>query len=189
MDTLKVEYNMNDMFQGIKEAVKQELTQEFVNRIRAEIKEEMYANLFSEMKTAIETNTNELMKEMMLQIFDEEIVKIGGGWKEEVKEYTMREYVLVTLKERILSGRVKGKTEYNNDSFSDWFQQQCMPDNIKNVIDREIDSVRKSINNKIKSIFDETTKKMLSDAILGLLSEDETYKKICAGITSMTDKV
>lgn len=59
---------------------------------------------------------------------------------------------------------------------------------IQKDIDREIDSMRKDINSRIKNMFDSSTRQMLSDNVLQVLMANETYQKIQSNIACIADK-
>ena len=56
------------------------------------------------------------------------------------------------------------------------------------MIDREIKTIRDDVNSKVKSMFDSSTKQMLSEAVLNVLMANDTYKKIESNIGSIASK-
>ena len=78
-DILKIEYDMEDMAVGIKEAVLKELSETIAEEIKEELKAEMRQQLFNKVKESIENNTYELVQKMMTDIYNNEKVSIGGG--------------------------------------------------------------------------------------------------------------
>ncbi len=51
-----------------------------------------------------------------------------------------------------------------------------------------MDEVRQQVNRDVKAAFDESTKAMLSSAVLQVLMANDTYKKIESNISSIADK-
>lgn len=187
--TLKVEYDMEEMFLGIKDAIQQELGKDLAEEVKSELKGEIRAELFSKIKEEIQANTYDTVQKMVLDIYDNEKVIIGGGWNEEPKEYTLREYVIQQVKDVIANnGIVKDKKSYGKVTFQEWFREKCVDGDIQRIIDKEISNIRNDVNYKVKNMFDQSTKTMLSDAVLNVLMANETYKKIENNIACIASK-
>ena len=59
---------------------------------------------------------------------------------------------------------------------------------LKKQLNSYIADIRNDINNKIKDMFTENTRNLLSDSILNLLQQNETYKRIETNISSIASK-
>ena len=164
---LKIEYDMEDMVLGIKEAVKEELKPEIAEEIREEIKSEIKSEIMNKVKEQIPEDTSVWLKDIMKEIYDTEIIRVGGGWNEDDKEYTLREYVIEQIKDRIVNNDCGSKKSYSSTSFNEWFRDKC--------VDTD-------------SMFDSSTKQMLSEAVLNVLMANDTYKKIESNIGSIASK-
>lgn len=186
-DILKIEYDMEDMAVGIKEAVLKELSENMAEEIKDELKSEMRQQLFVKVKESIENNTYELVQNMMTDIYNNEKVSIGGGWKEEAKEFTLKEYVVDQVKDAIVNNKCDGKG-YNASSFQEWFTKKCVDPDIQKIIEKEITNIRNDVNYKVKNMFDTSTKQMLSETVLNVLMANDTYKKIEGSIASIANK-
>lgn len=187
--TLKVEYDMEEMFLGIKDAIKSELGKDLAEEIKNELKAEMRAQLFVKTKEAIEDNTYGIIQAMVQDIYDTEKVSVGGGWKEEAKEYTLREYVIEQVKNAIINNTCdNSKKGYSKTSFSEWFVGKCVDPEIQRIIDKEISAIRNDVNFKVKTMFDDTTRKMLSDAVLNVLVANDIYKKMQNNIACIASR-
>ena len=84
-----------------------------------------------------------------------------GKYRAETKEFTFEEYLL---------------------------QHLGIDDEVKNYIDKQVDEVRQQVNSDVKAAFDESTKTMLSNAVLQVLMANDTYKKIESNIACIADK-
>ena len=51
-----------------------------------------------------------------------------------------------------------------------------------------VDEMRKTINSKLKTLFDKQTKDLLSDTVLNILMASDTYKNIENGVKRLADK-
>lgn len=128
-------------------------------------------------------------------------IKVGGNsfWgDDEVQEYTVEQYIKKELKERLESNTLKAKKKGRTSSYSDDYEQVTFEEyinrsfnfdaEIAKEIDKFMDGIRKDINNTIKETFDNSTKNMLSNAVLNILIENDTYKKIESNIRCIADK-
>lgn len=186
--TLKIEYDMEDMVLGIMEAVKEELKPEIAEEIRAEIKSEIKSEIMNKVREQIPDDTSVWLKGIMEDIYNTEIIKVGGGWNEDAKEYTLKEYVIEQVKNRIVNNDCGSNDRYSTTSFNEWFRDKCVDSDIQKVIDREIKTIRDDVNSKVKNMFDSSTKQMLSETVLNVLMANDTYKKIESSIGSIASK-
>lgn len=187
--SLKIEYDMEEMVIGIKEAVKEELKPEIAEEIRTEIKDEIKKEMMDIIKEQIPEDTSVWLKGVMEEIYNTEIIKVGGGWDKDAKEYTLKEYIIEQVKQRIVNNNCSSSTRaYSDQSFGEWFRDKCVGSDIQKIIDKEIKSIRDEVNKKVKSMFDDSTKQMLSETVLNVLMANDTYKRIENNIGSIASK-
>lgn len=128
-------------------------------------------------------------------------IKVGGNsyWdNEETKEYTVEQYIKKELKERLESKTLKAKKKGRTSSYSDDFENVTFEEYInrhfdfdemiKKDLDKFMDDIRKQINKTMKDTFDNSTKSMLSNAVLNILSANDTYRQIESNIKCIADK-
>lgn len=115
-------------------------------------------------------------------------IKIGGGWKETAKEYTLREYVIEQVKDKIANNTCAKKGSYSEYSFQEWFTEKCVDSDIQRIIEKEISNIRNDVNRKVKDLFDTSTKQMLSETVLNVLMANDTYKKIESNVASVATR-
>lgn len=128
-------------------------------------------------------------------------IKVGGNnyWNdEEQKEYTVEQYIKKELKDRLESKRLKVKKKGRTSSYSDDFEEVSFEEYIlrsfnpeeliKKDLDKFMDDIRKDINKTMKDTFDSSTKNMLSNAVLNILSANDTYRQIENNIKCIADK-
>lgn len=123
-------------------------------------------------------------------------IKVGGGYFDdtEAKEYTVEQFIKKELKEKLESKtlRVK-KSQYSNDfesiSFEEYIKRGFdFEQMIKTDLDEFMDGIRKQVNETMKNTFDDSTKNMLSAAVLSILGANETYRQIENNIKCIADK-
>lgn len=127
-------------------------------------------------------------------------IKVGGDyWGDiEEKEYTVEQYIKKELKDRLDSNRLRAKKKGRTSSYSDDFEyvsfeeyinrQFDFDDMIKKDLDKFMDDIRKQVNQTMKETFDNSTKSMLSNAVLNILGANETYRRIENNIKCIADK-
>ena len=146
----------------------------------------------------------EKVSENFQRFVDEYIVntkiKIGGSYWDntEDQEYTVEQYIKKELKDRLDSNKLKAKKPGRSSSYSDDFEQVSFEeyikrqfnfdDMIKKELDKFMDDIRKQINKTMKETFDNSTKNMLSTAVLNILNANDTYRQIENNIKCIADK-
>lgn len=79
--------------------------------------------------------------------------------------------------------------DYESVTFEDYISRQFDPNEmIKKELDAFMDDIRKQVNTTMKETFDNSTKFMLSNAVLSILSANDTYRQIENNIKCIADK-
>lgn len=127
-------------------------------------------------------------------------IKVGGNyWDDtEEQEYTVEQYIKNELKDRLDSGKLRVKKKGHTSSCSDDFEQVSFEEYInrqfdfdemiKKDLDKFMDDIRKQVNKTMKETFDNSTKSILSTAVLNILGANETYRQIENNIKCIADK-
>lgn len=198
---IKVEYDMEEVFGGIKEAVKKEVAEELRGEIITELRDEVVATI----KDDILHTANAIVKNMVDDFINNEKVVIGNGFfGEKTEEYTLKEYMKKCVADcikngemHIVTGVVKDRhnaygnmrVETDTIKFSDYLKAElAIGNDVKEYIDKQVYDIRKTINSEIKRTFDESTKTFLSEAVLQVLMSNDTYKKIEGNIACIASK-
>lgn len=180
-ENLKIEFNTSNFVNGIMQAVVSELK----GSLKKEILDELKKDILGSIKNEIQDSTTKITEEIVREIYETETIKIGGGWDKEPKEYTVKSYIMEQIKESFKDGEVKikkkdryGDTRTQSVSFTDWVTEECVTSEIQKHIDKQMEETRNSINKKVKEIFDDSTRKMLSENVLSILMANDTYRKL-----------
>ena len=127
-------------------------------------------------------------------------IKTGGSYWDntEDQEYTVEQYIKKELKDRLDSNKLKAKKPGRSSSYSDDFEQVSFEeyikrqfdfdDMIKKELDKFMDDIRKQVNKTMKETFDNSTKNLLSTAVLNILNANDTYRQIENNIKCIADK-
>lgn len=74
-------------------------------------------------------------------------------------------------------------------SFEEYVKENLqINEDVKKYLDKNIDDIRKTINQDIKDIFNESTKTMLSNTIVQLLMANSTYKELETSLSTLATK-
>lgn len=177
-----IEQNLNDHLEVI-------INKQVENCVESKV-EELAKNIIAE-KVA------ENFRKFVDEYISKTKIRIGGNsyWDdEEVKELTVEQYIKYELKNRLESKKLRVKSnnrysDYEEVSFEDYIKSQFNAnDIIKADLDSFLDEVRKKINQTVKSTFDKSTKDMLSNTVLSILTANDTYRKIENNIKCIADK-
>ena len=151
-------------------------------------------------KDTINTQVSEHFQHFVNEYITTKKIKVGGSYwdNEPEQEYTVEQYIKQQLKEKLDSKKLKSKQKdsygrytnnYEEVSFETYISRQFDPDEmIKKELDAFMDDIRKQVNTTMKETFDNTTKSMLSNAVLSILSANDTYKQIENNIKCIADK-
>jgi len=190
-EQLVIKFDTKNFASGIIQAVANSLRE----TLRDEIMNEIKKDILGDMKATISDNVNDITRELLVEIYEGEKIKIGGGWGEEPKEYTIKQYIMESIKNSFSDGEVQVRVEdrygaYKTKKvpFTEWVTSECVSPEIEKHIDKQMKKVKDEINSKVKSIFDDSTRKMLSENVLNILMANDTYKKIESNIANIATR-
>lgn len=152
-------------------------------------------------KKVVEEKVSENFQRFVDEYITTTKIKVGGSyWDDtEEQEYTVEQYIKNELKNRLesrkmLTAKKRGRSGVNKDdfetvSFEEYINRQFDFDEmIKKNLDKFMDDIRKQVNKNMKETFDNSTKNMLSSAVLNILGANETYRQIENNIKCIADK-
>ena len=152
------------------------------------------------MKDTINAQVSENFQHFVDEYITTKKIKIGGSYwdNEPEQECTVEQYIKQQLKEKLDSKKLKLKKQdsygrytnnYEEVSFETYISRQFDPsEEIKKELDTFMDDIRKQVNTTMKETFDNSTKSMLSNAVLSILSANDTYRQIENNIKCIADK-
>lgn len=183
---LQINFDVENFAKGIATAVKKTLKEEIIAELKKSILEDL--------KDDIQKNISTMSEEIVREVYENEKI-ILGGWGEEKKEISIKQYLLNSIRDSFKDGKFItkrkdrwGDAETEEVSIQQYINSKINFSAIQKDIDREIDRTRKDINSRITDIFDSSTRQMLSDNVLQVLMANETYQKIQSNIACIADK-
>lgn len=151
-------------------------------------------------KDTINTQVSKNFQHFVDEYITTKKIKVGGSYwdNKPEQEYTVEQYIKQQIKERLDSKQLKVKKkgrsgsysdDYENVTFEQYISRQFDPNEmIKKELDVFMDDIRKQVNTTMKEAFDNSTKSMLSNAVLSVLSANDTYRQIENNIKCIADK-
>lgn len=183
---LQINFDVENFAEGIATAVKKTLKKEIITELKKSVLEDL--------KDDIQKNIATMSEEIVREVYENEKV-ILGGWGEEKQEVSVKQYLLNAIRDSFKDGKFItkekdrwGDVETTKVSIREYIDKKINFSAIQKDIDREVDSMRKDINSRIKEMFDTSTRQMLSDNVLQVLMANETYQKIQSNIACIADK-
>ena len=201
-ENLKIEFNTENFAAGIMQVVASEVKKNLYSEIVSEIKREVLEDIQKKIQCA----TGDIIKDIVQDFMVNEKICIGGSnvWDDEPKEeLTLFQYAKRCAKDCIENNRFRivknfEKDRYNKGryraetkeyTFEEYLLQHLgIDDEVKSYLDKQVDEVRQQVNRDVKAAFDESTKAMLSNAVLQVLMANDTYKKIEGNIACIADR-
>lgn len=158
-----VEVLKNQIVNEIKYKVKDMV----INEITADVKKEIITNDFQDM---LRESIQKLLIEEANKIFDEGI-KITNSWGEETETKTFRDLIKEKVKEEL------NRSGWRGDTYSEKFRNK-VEETIKSEIKNQMEEISKNVKSNIENVFNDVTKRELSDSMFNLLMQNETYQKL-----------
>lgn len=183
---LQINFDVENFAKGIATAVKKTLKKEIIAELKKSVLEDL--------KDDIQKNIATMSEEIVREVYENEKVVLGG-WGEEKQEVSVKQYLLNRIRESFKDGKFitkkkdrRGDVETTEVSIEEYINDKINFSAIQKDIDKEVDSMRKDINSRIKDMFDSSTRQMLSDNVLQVLMANETYQKIQSNIACIADR-
>lgn len=164
-DKCKITLDMPDITTFIKHTV--------ANTVHKAVYDMIDICVKSMVKDKIEDIAEAYVKESLKKVVDDEIkaymqkeITIGGGWRESERKLSRNEY-LAECTAKVIDEKL------NPEKVADIVRNYC-----QRTIDDNVASIKVAVNTGIKTQFDETTRKALSDNVVSMLMAGDTYKRL-----------
>ena len=177
-ESLRIEFNTENFAAGIMRAVAAEVKKSLYGEIVKEIKKEV----LDDIKKKVQCATGDIIKDIVLDFLNNDKICVGGSsvWDDEPKEeLTLYQYAKRCTKDCIENSRFRIAENFKKDRYGKYKAE---------TQEYSFEEVRQQVNRDVKAAFDESTKTMLSNAVLQVLMANDTYKKIENNIACIADK-
>lgn len=151
---------------------------EFINHtISNTLHDAVYNMIDNQVHNVVRDSIKDLAKsyveEKLKSTIDEEIasfmkkdITIGGGWGEAAKTISREQFLSDTISKEL-------EKKLDTSVATNIVQNYC-----RSTIKNAIDKLKSDVNSKIKSTFDEETRKALSDNIIQVLMAGDTFQRL-----------
>jgi len=181
---MNLTFNIESFKESIISSIKRELKDDIKNQLKNELIKQVYTEIvqpqIDEIKTSISFIVSEMLKKEIESYYNETKIQIGGGYGSEPKEYTVKQYTELMIKESIEKGMTKKKGRYGEESvnFKDYLVDNCINSEINSFMEKELKNVQKDVNKKVQSVFETKVNTMMSEVALGVLKSNATYNDV-----------
>lgn len=162
---IKIEIDTEFMSDYIRHTLKNTIENEAFKIAKQEVQALITEDLKDRVNDEIERQISDMVTKE-LEIFMSKEITIGGGWNEPQRTLTRNEYLAEAV-EKELNKRFK----------SDEIRKSAENEAIR-AIDKFNKKLRDDINANIKTYFDEATKQILTDNVVSMLMNNETYRRL-----------
>ena len=173
--------------EALREVMEQTITDTVTKIVQDSIKENY--------KDIIEERVSTMLAGQIDNMLYNHKVQIGGDYfsDEPAREVTIAELTDEKVKEYITNNQFTTKDRYGDytriKTFQEYIDEKlCLNTKVQNELNSFVEDTRYDINEKMKKMFNESTRTLLSDSILNLLQQNETYKRIETNISSIASK-
>lgn len=145
----------------------------FRNAIGTHISRVVDKLIQDEFGKSIRAKTAETVEALLTQKvaeFMEQPIHIGGGWREPERTLTRNEYITELVDKRL------------NNNFDADKMAEHIASTVKRSIDRFAEETKTQVNRQVKEMFDTATRANLTDSIVSLLMDNETYRSLSSSL-------
>lgn len=168
------------------------------NLITTAIKETVYGEINLQVKSLVETTVNEKIVSYVDDYITKTKIKIGWGYFDKIPEenLTVEEYIkrqISTLMEsntfKIITKDRWGDKRTETVDYATYINSKFdISDEVEKALSNFMTKVKNEVSNKITEQFNEVTKQMISDTMLQLLAQNDTFTKIQQNIACIAAK-
>ena len=130
----------------------------------------------------VETKINSIVDDFI----DNHQIQVGGGLTSESKLLSVDEYMRSVIAEKLNKEVFKEKDRYGNYqsiNFTEYIKNKFNYDQLIQIeLDQFITKLRSEINQKASDMFSQSTKQLLSEAVLNILKDNATYQSIVGSV-------
>lgn len=183
-------------FENLEEIIEQTLKESLQDRVDEKIGEEIKKYLDENIKDIIKKRINDILIEFINDYIKNTTIKIGNEFSgEEVKEYTIKQYINLELNKKIQEPKITiatkdrwGDKSTKKVNFKEYVLNSIAEDfEIEKKLEDITRDIKRDVNTKVKEMFDVSVKSSLSDAIFNILATNETYNKITNQIKMLSN--
>lgn len=162
---MKIEIDTGFMHDYIKHTLKNTIEGKAVSIAQNEIKKLITDELRKKVIEEIERQLKDVVSSAIADFMGKDIT-IGGGWSEPERTLTREQYLAETIEKEL-------SLKFKSDTLRDYAKRET--EKAINTYDK---ALRDDINKGIKNYFDAATREVLTQNIVSMLMDNDTYQKL-----------
>lgn len=184
---MKVTIDLENLSELVQTSIEKSMEETVQEAIETVVREKVDKCLEDETSNTV----NDAIRSYVEDYIKETKIQVGNSWDGEgVKEYTVEEYLKMKVanifEKQLLTTKVKdrwGDYRESTVSFKDYLDNAVnIEASVKAHIEDMAKKVKCEVNNKVKAMFDDSMKSMLTENVFNILSSSDTYRTITRNI-------
>lgn len=168
---INIEIDSGFMSDYIKHTIKNTVEEVVIELARNEVSSIINSKLKDAVISAVKKEVDDVISKAVREFVSGEI-HIGGGWNGPYRVVTRDQYISETI-EKQLSDKMSG------NKFDESISRR-----VCDAINKYTDNIRNDVNSRIKMYFDEATRQTLTNSVVSMLMDNETYRSLSASMKS-----
>jgi len=168
-----------------------------VSELKKAIIDDIKKELIDDMREDLKRTVNEEIHAIVNEVYANHKVVTGSFYDDEAKEeLTVDQYIMKVTRDCVARNgtiSVEYKDRWNDSckkqvTIKDYIDSKISYNELKKTIDREIEQLQNRINYRAKQMFDDQMTSMLSNTVVNILMQNDTYKKVYGSIAEIATK-
>ena len=168
-----------------------------VSELKKAIIDDIKKELIDDMREDLKRTVNEEIHAIVNEVYANHKVVTGSFYDDEAKEeLTVDQYIMKVTRDCVARNgtiSVEYKDRWNDTckkqvTIKDYIDSKISYNELKKTIDREIEQLQNRINIRAKQMFDDQITSMLSNTVVNILMQNDTYKKVYGSIAEIATK-
>ncbi len=183
-NSYKISFDCN--LEEIEEKIYNNVIYSLEEKILSTIEEKVLSEVGTHLYEIVNQKINQTVENVIKNIYENEditIYKKTNYWgNEKPEQVKFKDLLNQELKNIIESETMTYYGKNNKIKISDYFKNNCINYDIQTQLDNEITKFKKEVSTTIQKMFDDGTKKILSEQVMQILISSDTYRKITDNI-------
>lgn len=168
-----------------------------VSELKKAIIDDIKKELIDDMREDLKRTVNEEIHAIVKEVYANHKVVTGSFYDDEAKEeLTVDQYIMKVTRDCVARNgtiSVEYKDRWNDSckkqvTIKDYIDSKISYNELKKTIDREIEQLQNRINIRAKQMFDDQMTSVLSNTVVNILMQNDTYKKVYGSIAEIATK-
>ena len=168
-----------------------------VSELKKAIIDDIKKELIDDMREDLKRTVNEEIHAIVNEVYANHKVVTGSFYDDEAKEeLTVDQYIMKVTRDCVARNgtiSVEYKDRWNDSckkqvTIKDYIDSKISYNELKKTIDREIEQLQDRINIRAKQMFDDQMTSVLSNTVVNILMQNDTYKKVYGSIAEIATK-